>query len=151
MSLQQTIKTGIKDAMIAKDTARLTTLRGLSSALMNEAVNLNLGPQGELADDQVITILMREAKRRKDSIAQYVSGGREDLAVDEQAELAVIEAFLPTMMSVEEIKPLAEAKKAELAVDDKSKVGILVGALMKDLKGKANGDDVKAVVESLFN
>ena len=94
---------------------------------------------------------MREAKRRKDSIAQYTEGGREDLAGDEKAELAVIEEFLPTMMSVDEIRPLAEAKKAELGADDKSKLGQLVGALMKDLKGKADGTVVKAVVESLFN
>ncbi len=151
MSLQTTIKDGVKDAMKNKDMVRLTVLRGLSSAFMNEAVNLNRGPQGELTDEEVTTVLMREAKRRKDSIAQYTEGGREDLAGDEKAELAVIEEFLPTMMSVDEIRPLAEAKKAELGADDKSKLGQLVGALMKDLKGKANGDDVKAVVESLFN
>jgi uncharacterized protein YqeY len=150
MSLQQTIKDGIKDAMKNKDMVRLTTLRGLSSAFMNEAVNLNLGPQGELSDEQVLTVLMREAKRRKDSIAQYAEGGREDLAADEKAELAVVEEFLPAMMSLDEIRPIVEAKKAEMGIDDKAKVGMLVGAVMKDLKGKANGDDVKAVAESLF-
>lgn len=150
MSLQQTIKDGIKDAMKNKDMVRLTTLRGLSSAFMNEAVNLNLGPQGELSDEQVLTVLMREAKRRKDSIAQYAEGGREDLAADEKAELAVVEEFLPAMMSLDEIRPIVEAKKAEMGIDDKAKVGMLVGAVMKDLKGKANGDDVKTVAESLF-
>jgi uncharacterized protein YqeY len=150
MSLQTTIKDGIKDAMKNKDMARLTVLRGLSSAFMNEAVNLNLGPQGELTDEQVIGVLMREAKRRKDSIQQYTDGGREDLALDEKAELAVIEEYLPTMMSADEIRPIAEAKKAEMGIDDKTKAGMLTGAIMKDLKGKANGDDVKAVVESLF-
>lgn len=150
MSLQTTIKDGIKDAMKNKDMARLTVLRGLSSAFMNEAVALNLGPQGELTDEQVIAVLMREAKRRKDSIQQYTDGGREDLAGDEKAELAVIEEYLPAMMSADEIRPIAEAKKAELGIDDKSKAGMLTGAIMKDLKGKANGDDVKAVVESLF-
>jgi uncharacterized protein YqeY len=150
MSLQQTIKDGIKDAMKNKDMVRLTTLRGLSSAFMNEAVNLNLGPQGELSDEQVLAVLMREAKRRKDSIAQYAEGGREDLAADEKAELAVLDEFLPTMMSQDEIRPIVEAKKAEMGIDDKAKVGMLVGAVMKDLKGKANGDDVKAVAESLF-
>lgn len=150
MSLQTTIKDGIKDAMKNKDMARLTVLRGLSSAFMNEAVALNLGPQGELTDEEVIALLMREAKRRKDSIQQYTDGGREDLAADEKTELAVIEEYLPTMMSVDEIRPIAEAKKAELGIDDKSKAGMLTGAIMKDLKGKANGDDVKAVVESLF-
>lgn len=150
MSLQLSIKESIKDAMKNKDMTRLTVLRGLSSAFMNESVNLERGPQGELSDEEVITILMREAKRRKDSIAQYTDGGREDLAGDEKEELAVIEEYLPVMMSQDEIRPLAEAKKAELGIDDKAKVGILTGALMKDLKGKANGDDVKSVVESLF-
>lgn len=150
MSLQTTIKDGIKDAMKNKDMARLTVLRGLSSAFMNEAVSLNLGPQGELTDEQVIAVLMREAKRRKDSIQQYTEGGREDLAADEKTELAVIEEYLPAMMSVDEIRPIAEAKKAELVIDDKTKAGMLTGAIMKDLKGRANGDDVKAVVESLF-
>jgi uncharacterized protein YqeY len=150
MSLQTTIKDGIKDAMKNKDMSRLTVLRGLSSAFMNEAVNLGRGPQGELSDEEAITLITREAKRRKDSITQYTEGGREDLAADEKLELAVLEEFLPTMMSLDEIRPLAEAKKAELGAD-KEKMGQLVGALMKDLKGKANGDDVKAVVESLFN
>lgn len=149
MSLQTTIKEGVKDAMKNKDTVRLTVLRGLSSAFMNEAVSLNLGPQGELSDDQVIAVLTREAKRRKDSINQYTEGGRPELAADEQAELAIIEEFLPAMMSLDEIKPLAEAKIAEMAADA-SKAGMVVGALMKDLKGQANGDDVKAVVESLL-
>ena len=151
MSLQTTIKDGIKEAMKNKEMTKLTVLRGLSSAFMNEAVALNRGPQGELSDEEVIALVTREAKRRKDSINQYTEGGREDLAADEKAELEVLEAYLPTMMSIDEIRPLAEAKKAELGADDKSKLGQLVGALMKDLKGKANGDDVKSVVESLFN
>jgi uncharacterized protein YqeY len=150
MSLQTTIKDGVKDAMKNKDMARLTVLRGLSSAFMNEAVNLTRGPQGELTDEEVIAVITREAKRRKDSINQYTEGGREDLAADEKAELVILEEFLPIMMTQDEIRPIAEAKKAELGIDDKSKLGMLTGAIMKDLKGKANGDDVKAVVESLF-
>lgn len=149
MSLQQTIKDSVKDAMKNKEMTKLTVLRGLSSAFTNEAVNLSKGPQGELTDEEVIAVISREAKRRKDAIAQYAAGGREDLATDEKAELTILETFLPTMMSQEEIKPLAQAKITEMAAD-KSKVGMVVGALMKDLKGKADGADVKAVVESLL-
>lgn len=150
MSLQTTIKDGVKDAMKNKDSVRLGVLRGLSSAFMNEAVNLERGPQGELTDDEVIVVITREAKRRKDSINQYTEGGREDLAADEQAELVILEEFLPIMMTQDEIRPIAQAKMEETGMDQ-SKIGQLVGAVMKDLKGKANGDDVKAVVESLFN
>ena len=150
MSLQTTIKDGVKDAMKNKDMVRLVVLRGLSSSFTNELVNLGRTPQDELSDEEVIIVITREAKRRKDSIDQYMSGGREDLAADEKAELAVLQEFLPTLMTPDEIKPFAEAKIAEMAAD-KSKVGMVVGALMKDLKGKADGNDVKAIVESLFN
>lgn len=149
MSLQTTIKDSIKDAMKNKDMTRLGVLRGLSSAFTNELVNLGRTPQDELSDEEVITVITREAKRRKDSIDQYTSGGREDLASDEKAELAVLQEFLPTLMSQDEIRPIAEAKIAEMGAD-KSKVGMVVGAVMKDLKGKADGNDVKSVVESLL-
>lgn len=149
MSLQTTIKDGIKDAMKNKEMVRLGVLRGLSSAMMNEAVALNLGPQGELSDEQVMTLLTREAKRRKDSIEQYTTGGRADLAADEQAELDVLSVYLPTLMTRDEIVPIVQAKIAEMGAD-KSKMGMVVGALMKDLKGKADGNDVKSVVESLL-
>lgn len=151
MTLQQSIKESIKEAMKARDTVRLSVLRGISSALTNHLVATNRTPQSELADDEVLEVISKEAKRRKDSIEQFIAGGRQDLAVDEQAELEVLQSFLPQQMSLDEIKPIAEAKKAELGIDDKSKIGILVGALMKDLKGKADGNDVKQAVESLFN
>ena len=73
-----------------------------------------------------------------------------ELAEPEKLELAVLEAYLPTLMTRDQIRPIAETKKAELGVTDKSKLGILVGAVMKELGGNADGSDVKAVVESLF-
>jgi uncharacterized protein YqeY len=81
---------------------------------------------------------------------QYEAANRPELAVPEKAELIVLESYLPQMMSPDEIRPIAEAKKAELGVDDKSKLGVLVGAVMKELAGKADGGDVKVVIESLF-
>jgi len=149
MSLQTTIKESIKDAMKAKDVVRLGVLRGLSSAFTNELVATNRTPTDELSDDQVITVITREAKRRKDSIAQFAENGRPDLAADEEAELAILQSYLPTLMTVDEIRPIVQAKIAEMGAD-KSKMGMIVGALMKDLKGKADGADVKSLVESLL-
>ncbi|MBP6926592.1 MAG: GatB/YqeY domain-containing protein [Candidatus Pacebacteria bacterium] len=148
--LHETIKEGIKDAMKAKDAVRLETLRGVSSAMTNELVAKNKTPQDILSDEESLAVITRLAKQRKDSISQYRAGGREDLAADEEAQLAILEAFLPTLMSREEIMPIAIAKKEELGVTDKTKAGQLTGALMKDLKGKADGGLVKEVVESLF-
>jgi uncharacterized protein YqeY len=149
MSLQTTIKDSLKDAMKNKDMVRLSVIRGLSTAFMNELVSTNRTPQDMLSDEEVIAVITREAKRRKDSINQYVDGGRAELADDEKAELAILQEWLPTLMTQDEIKPFAEAKIAEMGAD-KTKAGQITGALMKDLKGKADGTDVKAVVDSLL-
>ncbi len=150
MSLQADIKAGLKEAMIAKDSVKMTVIRGLMTAFTNELVATARTPQSELADDEAITVIRRAVKQRKDSIEQFTNGGRPELAESEQAELAILETYLPKLMSQDEIRPLAVAKKAELGIEDKAKAGMLMGALNKDLKGKADGADIKTVVESLF-
>ncbi|HEY1037556.1 MAG TPA: GatB/YqeY domain-containing protein [Candidatus Paceibacterota bacterium] len=150
MTLQETIKGSLKEAMMAKDTVKLTVIRGLMSAFTNELVTLGRTPQDALTDDEALTVIRRAVKQRKDAIEQFTNAGRPELAESEQAELALLEVYLPQMMSKDEIKAVAVAKKAELGIEDKSKSGMLMSALMKDLKGKADGTDVKEVVESLF-
>lgn len=150
MTLQETIKASLKEAMMAKDTVKMTVIRGLMSAFTNELVAIGRTPQDTLSDEEVLTVIRRGVKQRKDAIEQFIAGGRTDLADAEKAELALLEAYLPAMMPREEIQKIAEAKKAELGITDKSKVGILMSTLMKELKGKADGADVKAVAEALF-
>ena len=150
MSLHLDIKAGIKQAMLAKDTVRLNVLRGLVTAMTNQALVLGGTPQTELKDEDTIAVIKRAVKQRKDSIEQFIAGGRPELADTEKGELAILETFLPATMSKEDIKKIAEAKKAEMGITDKGKLGIFMGALMKDLKGQADGADVKEVVESLF-
>lgn len=150
MTLQETIKGSLKEAMMAKDAVRMTVIRGLMSAFTNELVALGRTPQDALTDDEVLAVIRRGVKQRRDAIEQFVAGGRDDLADSEKAELALLEVYLPAMMPREEIQKIAEAKKAELGIDDKSKSGMLMSTLMKELKGKADGADVKAVVEGLF-
>lgn len=149
MSLQETIQSGIKDAMKAKDSVRLTVLRGLSTAFMNELVATNRTPQSELSDDEAIAVINREAKKRKDSIAQFTNGGRLDLVDIEEAELNILKEFLPIPMAHAEIIPIINAKIAQLNAD-KSKAGMVTGMVMKELKGKADGDDVKKLVDELL-
>jgi uncharacterized protein YqeY len=120
------------------------------SGFTNELVALGRTPQDALTDDEVLAVIRRAVKQRKDAIEQFVAGGREDLADSEKAELALLEVYLPAMMPREEIQKIAEAKKTELGINDKSKSGMLMSTLMKELKGKADGADVKAVVEGLF-
>ncbi len=145
--LQDQIKEKIKDAMRAKDQVRLMVLRGLTSAFINELVATKRMPDDKLSDEEVLAVIQRMAKQRKDSIDQFVNGGRADLAEDEKAELAIIEEFLPEMMSEEEIKKVVETKKTEMGITDKSQMGMFIGSVMKELKGKADGALVKKVVE----
>jgi len=150
MSLQQTIKSRVKDAMIKKEQVRLTVLRSLVSAFTNELVAKMRKPQEELGDEEALSVIRRSVKQHKDSIDQFKKGNRPDLVADEEAELKILESYLPTMMSRDEIKKIALTKKTELGITDKSKLGQFMGMLMKDLKGKADGGDVKEIVESLF-
>lgn len=137
--------------MKAKDAVRLAVLRGLSAAATNEAVAKGKGPDALLTDDELLSVIMRAAKQRKDSIEQFIAGGRPELAEGEQAELAVLESMLPAQMSRGEIEAAVKAKAAELGVADKAGANKLMGMLMKDLKGKADGTMVKEVVDSLFS
>lgn len=150
MSLHSDIKGELKEAMKAKEEVRLRTVRSMLTAFTNELVAKGQKPQDELADDAVLAVIKRLAKQRKESIVQFEAAGRQDLSEPEKAELIVLEGYLPQLMSQAEIEPIASAKLAELGVTDKSKMGIVVGALMKDLQGKADGADVKAVIEKLF-
>lgn len=147
----QKIKEELKESMKAKDGNKSTVLRGLMSGFTNELVASGKTPQDEVTDEIAMTIIKRQVKQRKDAIDQFEKGGRADLADNEKAELKILETYMPTMMSKEDIKKVAEAKKTEMGVDDKAKMGMLMGAIMKELGGKADGGDVKEVVESLFN
>ncbi len=151
MSLQHTIQDQIKEAMKAKDTVKLGVVRGLVSAFTNELVALKRTPQDELTDEEVLNVIRRAVKQRKDSIEQYKKGGRDDLVHDEEIELGVLESYLPAQMPKEEIIKIAKSKMEELGGIDKSKAGQFVGTLMKELKGKADGDVVKSVVDELLN
>lgn len=145
--IQEQILAGIKDAMRAKDKTRLNVLRGIKTAFVNELVASNRTPQDTLTDEQALTVLSRMAKQRKESITQFTKGGRQELADQEASELVILEEFLPQQMSEEEIRAVVEEKKAALGVTDKSKMGMLMGMLMKELKGKADGNMVRMAVE----
>lgn len=150
MAIHETIKKSIPDALRARDEVKLRTLRSLVTAMTNEVVAKKRKPDEYLNDDEAFAVIKRAVNQRKDSIEQFEKASRNDLAEPEKAELAILEAYLPAMMGRDEIAALAKAKMAELGVTDKSGAGKLTGMLMKELKGKADGGDVKSVVDSLL-
>ena len=148
--LHQEIKDKIKEAMMAKDALRLKAYRAMSAAFTNELVAKNKKPQDMLDDAEVLAVITRLAKQRKDSIEQFKKGGREDLVKEEADELAIFETYLPQLMLRNDIEKVAQLKKEELGIADIKEKGKLMSVLMKDLKGKADGAVVKEVVDSLF-
>ena len=148
--LHEQIKNGIKEAMMAKDTVKLETLRAMVAGFTNELVAKNRKPNEMLTDEEALAVIARLSKQRKDSIEQFKKGNRDDLVKVEAAQLAILETYLPKLMEAGEVEKFARAKKDELGITDAAKKGVLMSALMKDLKGKADGSVVKAVVDSLF-
>lgn len=147
--IHKTIKDQTIEALRAKDTLKLETLRGLSAQFMNEIIASGLG-QELLPDDKALAVIRRSVKQRKDSIEQFEKGGRADLAEKERAELKILEQFLPAMMSESDInafvKMRIDEQKSSGSFDPKAG-GKLVGTMMKELAGKADGALVKKAVE----
>jgi Uncharacterized conserved protein len=108
-------------------------------------------PEEFLTDEEAIIVIKRATNQRKDSIEQFEKAGRVDLAGPEKAELALLETYLPAQMSREEIMAFVQAKMAERGATSKAEAGAFIGGLMKELKGKAEGSEVKAVVDSLLS
>ena len=150
MTLQEKIKSEMVQAMKDKNPVKVSVLRGLMAGFMNELVSKKKKPQDTLTDEETTAVILRAIKQRKDSIEQFKAGGRTDLVESEQSELSVLEEYSPKFMSMKEVTEIANKKKDELGVTDKAKMGQLMGTLMKELKGKADGADVKTAVEGLF-
>jgi len=154
--LHQTIKDQIKEALRARDTVRLDTLRGVAAHFQNEIIMGKTVPDkdGNLPDEQALVLVKRAVKQRRDSIDQFTKGGREDLVDKEKAELSILESYLPAMMSREEIHLIARQRIEKMKIEgsyDPKAGGKIMGAIMKELAGKADGADVKAVVEDIMS
>ncbi len=151
MTFQEKIKVDMVQAMRDKNSIRVNVMRGLMASFTNELVSKKKKPDETLTDDEALAVILRAIKQRKDSIEQFKTGGRTDLVTSEENELKMIEEYSPKFMSIPEITEIAKKKKEEMGITDKTKMGAFMGSLMKELKGKADGADVKAVVESLFS
>ena len=150
MSLHEQIRNQIKESMKAGDKVRLEVMRGLVTAFTNELVATGKTPQDILSDEQALVVITRLSKQRKDSIEQFTKGGRMDLVEDETKQLAILNEFLPKMMERSEVEEFVKGKIAEMGEVDKTKKGMFMSSLMKDLKSKADGSIVKEIVDQLL-
>ena len=158
--LSEKIRKELTDAMRARDSLKMNTLRGLLSAFTNELVAKGIKPQEQISDEDALAVIKRAVKQRKDSIEQFRKGNREDLAQKEEAELKILETYMPAQMSREQILEVAKQVKEKMAKTTEGGSpdaeqsaafrGKLMGAVMKETKGTADGSLVKEVIESLL-
>lgn len=149
-SLKDRIASDLKDAMRAQDDVRRRTLRSIRSALMKEEISHREGGKGELNEQQELAVLQKEAKQRRESMAQFDEAGRDDLAQKERDELAVIEEYLPSKLSDEELRTKLKAIVEDVGAESMADMGQVMGRAMGELRGRADGNRVREVVESLL-
>ena len=143
MSLAQTINDQLKQAMRDKDELRLTVLRQLKTAIDNESIVLKKKDEG-LTEDEMLKVIKRESKKRKDSITQFEDANRDDLAENERAELEIIDEFLPEEMSEEDIEKIVDEIIVEVGSD--AKAGQIIGMVVKKTEGRADGSIISKIV-----
>tara|TARA_B100001939_G_C16525996_1_gene439984 strand:- start:48 stop:503 length:456 start_codon:yes stop_codon:yes gene_type:complete len=141
--LKDRIQSDVKDAMRAKAKERLGTLRLVTAAIKQKEVDERV----EMDDDQVLQVLTKMVKQRQDSITQYTDAGRDDLAAQEQAELAIIGEYMPAALSEEELKELVSKALAETGAQSIKDMGKVMGVLRPAVQGRADMGAVSAQVK----
>ena len=143
MSLSQQLFDDMKKAMRAKDKVRLNTLRMLRAQIKNREIET----AGELSDDDILQLLSKAEKMRKEAIALYRQGNRENLAVQEEAELAVIRGYLPEGFTEDELRALVGEAVTEVGAEGVRDMGKVMGILMPKVRGRADGQIVNRLVK----
>jgi uncharacterized protein len=146
MSLSKRIDEDLKDAMRAKDAARLNVLRMVKSALKYAAIEKH-GAEGELADTDAIAVIRKQVKQRQDSIESFEKGGRAELAEKEKAELAVLNSYLPQAMSPEQLQKLVADTIAEVGATSRTQMGVVMKALQQKVAGRVDGKTLSSEVQ----
>lgn len=143
MSIKDRLSAELKEAMKAKDAAKVSTIRMVLSAAKYKEIEAGK----PLDDDGMVSVLSTAAKQRREAIEQYVKGGREDLADKETAELAVIESYLPEQMSAEDVEALVKKAISDTGAAGPKDMGKVMKQLMPAVKGKADGKLVNELVK----
>jgi len=148
MILEERLDADLKEAMKSNDTTRKLAIRAVKTAITEAKVS---GTEAKTVNDaDVLAIITKQVKQRRDSIIEYNKGGRPDLAAQEQAEIAMLEVYLPKQLSEAEIRERAQAVIAELGVTDMKGFGSVMKRLSADLRGIADGQIVNRVVRELL-
>ncbi|MDD2558845.1 MAG: GatB/YqeY domain-containing protein [Desulfuromonadaceae bacterium] len=143
MSLQNTLTNAMKDAMRSKQSARLGVIRMLRSAIKN----VEIEQKQELSDDDIISLLATQVKQRRDAAQAFREGSREDLALKEEAEIVVLQEFMPTPLSAEEVGEIIEIAVQELNASSMQNMGKVMQQVSAVTRGRAEGRVVSDMVK----
>ncbi len=146
MGLKEKIQQDIKQAMKEKDQVRLSTLR----LLMAEIQNREIDAGEELDEPEILSIVQKAAKQRKESIEQYKKGGREELAAKEEQELGILESYLPQQLSREELESIVREAIEKCGATSPKEMGKVMKEVMPKVKGRADGKEVNALVRAML-
>ena len=144
MSLKERIQEDVKDAMRAKDKPRLATIRLITAAIKQREVDERI----ELDDTQVLVVLDKMCKQRRESISQFEQAGRDDLAAQEKAELELIQQYLPEQLTEAEINELIDAAMQATGASSMKDMGKVMGQLKPKLQGRADMGAVSALIKA---
>ncbi|MFT7173718.1 MAG: hypothetical protein ACI9NQ_001943 [Paracoccaceae bacterium] len=134
----ETLMTDLKTAMKAKDTVALTTLRALKTALTNAAIESG-NKDNVICDPDALAIVRKQIKQRQDSIEQFESAGRDELAANEKVEIVVLEKYLPAAMSAVEVSTIVTAAVAETGATTRADMGKVMGIVQAKTEGRVDG------------
>lgn len=151
MSLNDQLTEDLKLAMKAKDAVRLRTIRSLRAALKEKEIAERRDGEAHLSEEQVLAVVQKQAKQRRDAIAQFEPAGRDDLAAKEQEELEIIEAYLPKQLGDEEIRRVVQEIVAATGASSMREMGKVMSATMEQLRGRADGRRISEIARELLS
>lgn len=149
MSLKETIKKDFLEAFKNKEAERKAVLSMLNSEIKNAEIELKNREEG-LNDDQVIAVIKKNVKQRKDAVEKYQAGGRPELAEKEQKEIEILQQYLPEELSQEKIQEVVEEIIEKTGAQDISEMGKVMGSVMKELQDQADGNIVREIVAKIL-
>lgn len=142
MNLLERLNQDLKEAMRNKEKERLLVIRSVKSALLNEEIKVGK----ELSEDDALTVLNREMKQRKESLHEFQKANRVDLVEKTKAEIEILETYMPSPLSIEELQTIVDETIREVGASSKAHMGKVMGAIMPKVKGRADGKKVKELV-----
>jgi uncharacterized protein len=147
MSLKDKINADLKDAMKSKDKIKLNTVRSIRALILDYEKS---GAEKELGSEEELKMLSTAAKKRREAAEQYEKAGRQELVAQEKAELAIIESYLPKQLSEDEILTKVKIYATEVGAISKTDFAKLMPVVMKNLKGQADGNLIRKMVEQVL-